>query len=617
MSNNIDNYKIISDKIHSLKETSTYLKNKSDNYAFSALAVKAMFYKNPALSFDDTTIKNIIVDGQYDGGIDALLSDPSSETSDLVIVQSKYYQSIATDDVFNAIVKMSSFYKDMIEGHYESVNSTVQKRFLDLNAEVGEESKIHFVFFTSAPQNGIKRNSLEKKFKDLFKDYSKIDLTILFGADIVESIKELESRRPTVESGKIKIDEANNYLCYGDDAIIVNVSAFSLKALYAQHNNNLLARNLRYHISGRNIDKAIDTTIQEEPETFWYKNNGITIICDDFGVDGKEVKLKNFSIVNGGQTTYMIHKSKYVSETSNFYLPCKIIKIIGDTEDEKNTFSLEIAKATNSQKAIKAIDLKANSPEQVRFAQAMREIGIFYQTKRGEKVPADYKESYLNTDLNEIGKLCLSAIFQMPGSSRNKPSTLYNSPYYETIFEKNQKKIASLSKELLYIDYYFRNKFIKQFDAENKEDDDQKNSIAFAHNSRTICCAFVMYASRVYNNTFTADEIRIIQSCAKSDIHKPDLLAICKNLDCVDSILPKELFSNKTNYEIILYDLFSKIIQTGFLLFNVTKNKDDTSLNATNFLKKDSSYYEILNFGSLLLNPAIQEIFKKAENLCK
>ena len=126
-----------------------------------------------------------------------------------------------------------------------------------------------------------------------------------------------------------------------------------------------------------------------------------------------------------------------------------------------------------------------------------------------------------------------------------------------------------------------------------------------------------MYASRVYNNTFTADEIRIIQSCAKSDIHKPDLLAICENLDCVDSILPKDLFSNKTNYEIILYDLFSKIIQTGFLLFNVTKNKDDTSLNATNFLKKDSSYYEILNFGSLLLNPAIQEIFKKAEDLCK
>ena len=114
MSNNIDNYKIISDKIHSLKETSTYLKNKSDDYAFSALAVKAMFYKNPALSFDDTTIKNTIVDGQYDGGVDALLSDPSSETSDLVIVQSKYYQSIATDDVFNAIVKMSSFYKAIL-----------------------------------------------------------------------------------------------------------------------------------------------------------------------------------------------------------------------------------------------------------------------------------------------------------------------------------------------------------------------------------------------------------------------------------------------------------------------------------------------------------------------
>ena len=59
-----------------------------------------------------------------------------------------------------------------------------------------------------------------------------------------------------------------------------------------------------------------------------------------------------------------------------------------ENEDEKNAFSLEIAKATNTQKPIKQVDLKANSPEQVRFAQAMREVGVFYQTKRGETVPA-------------------------------------------------------------------------------------------------------------------------------------------------------------------------------------------------------------------------------------
>ena len=93
-------------------------------------------------------------------------------------------------------------------------------------------------------------------------------------------------------------------------------------------------------------------------------------------------------------------------------------------------------------KAIKPVDLKANSPEQVRFVQAMREAGIFYQTKRGEAVPRAYRMPYLNSDLVEIGKLCLAGIFQAPCLSRAKPSSLYQEKYYEPIFNGNQSQIA-------------------------------------------------------------------------------------------------------------------------------------------------------------------------------
>ena len=37
---------------------------------------------------------------------------------------------------------------------------------------------------------------------------------IYFGKDIEEEIKESESRRPTVEYGKVRIDERDNYLMY-------------------------------------------------------------------------------------------------------------------------------------------------------------------------------------------------------------------------------------------------------------------------------------------------------------------------------------------------------------------------------------------------------------------
>ena len=52
-------------------------------------------------------------------------------------------------------------------------------------------------------------------------------------------------------------------------------------------------------------------TIREEPEKFWFYNNGITIIAEDYNTitsagsngDIEKFVLKNFSIINGAQTT--------------------------------------------------------------------------------------------------------------------------------------------------------------------------------------------------------------------------------------------------------------------------------------------------------------------------
>ena len=506
------------------------------------------------------------------------------------------------------MLKMALFYKDMVRGHFEQVNATVQRRFLTLNSEIGDESKIHFVFYTSALQGGIRRDRIEKKFREQFTDSNAIEVSILFAADIEDEIKESESRRPTVENGKIRIDKVGNYLQYGENAAIVNVSAYSIKQLYAQHNTNLLSRNLRYHIAGRDIDKGIAETIKTNPESFWLKNNGITIICDDFVIDGKEVKLKNFSIVNGGQTTYMLHKSASINDTNDLFLPCKIIKTTGESEDEKNVFSLEIAKATNSQKAIKPVDLKANSPEQVRFAQAMREVGVFYQTKRGETVPAQYRTPYLNTDLLEIGKLCLAAIFQVPCASRSKPSSLYLEKYYEPIFNGNQAQIARICKELLYIDNYFRTVFQRNFDSDNGNMPNASIRISFAHNARTVCVAFAAFAARYYQGNITIQDLETIFSAARSDSSADSLYEVFRDLGTMRSLLPAIFIADKDKYDAALEKLFLAIINAGITSYSIACNYDST-LTATNFLKKDKNYYDILSMHWMTLKTEIHGIF--------
>lgn len=615
-STNNETYDYIINKINSIKNQYPSLRNKTNDYVFNALVVKSMFYKNPANEVTGNDFDDIIVDGHADGGADILLTDPNSETDDLIIGQSKFYKIISLEECSNAINKMADFYLDLSQGHYENVNEMVAQRFSWLNGNVGDESKIKFVLFTSAPKNNIRFDRLQKTLYNKLADQSKFELTVLFDTDIIEEIKDAESRRPSIDSGEIDIDITSNWLKYEDMAAIVNVSAFSIKELYVKHGNNLLARNLRYHVSGASVDRAIEDSINNKPELFWLKNNGITIICDDFKLDGKKVKLTNFSIVNGGQTTYKIRKNKNISKDYDFYLPCKIVKVQGKDEDEKSNFSLEIAKATNSQKAIKNSDLKANAPEQVRFSQAMRDVGIFYQTKRGEDIPTTYKARELHSDITQIGKLCLSGIFQMPCSSRNKPSTIYADRYYNDIFNGNQQKIAKLCKELLYIDYYFDNIFKKQYLKELSEDTDADIKKQFASNARTVCTAFVMLASRYYQNNFRITDLNIIFKAADNDklSDNTDVYNIVKNIEGISWILPPEIFANKDKYDKILYKLFSLIILYGSHDLMMLSRTSTESVVASNYLKKDKNYIDIIHMNWSFIEKEIKDIFSDLQN---
>lgn len=373
----------------------------------------------------------------------------------------------------------------------------------------------------------------------------------------------------------------------------------------------MLARNLRYHIAGREIDKAIADTINTDPESFWLKNNGLTIICDDFEIDGKEVKLRNFSIVNGGQTTYMLHKSTSINSDHDLFLPCKIIRIMGDTEDKKNAFSLSIAKATNSQKAIKSVDLKANSPEQVRFAQEMRQQGVFYQTKRGESVPSQYRNPYLNTDLVEIGKLCLSGIFQLPGKSRNKPSSLYEAKYYDPVFNGDQSQVSKLCKELLYIDYYFRNVFQREFDRENESGPDSGTRISFAHNARTICIAFVAFSGRFKQGNFTEQDLApIINSRTNIESAADSLYDVFRELGNMQYLIAPQIFNDKDKYDCILKRLFNIIIEAGIMGYHFEAGYDNT-LTPTNYLKRDKNYYNTLRTQWVRIKADFMRVFEE------
>lgn len=584
-------YDFIKDKISNLKKQYQFLRDKSDDYVFSALCIKNSIYKNPEHLLSESELSSFIVDGSHDGGVDFMLPDPNNEgTDDYIIGQAKYYTTITTDIAKNAIHKMIDFYLNMRSNYYGNTREDVIHRFLSLEGNVGDESKVKFMLFTSAKKNHIQDRVLQKILTDRLGNTG-YELFVYFAEDVAEEIKEAESRRPDVEDGKLELDEANNVLRFsGDAAAVVNISAKSLKTLYAQHNKNLLAKNLRYFIKGKSdVNTDIKNTIANSPDSFWYKNNGITIVCESFRVDGRELKLKRFSIVNGGQTTYLIFKNGPDNNTDDFFITCKVISIQGTSEDERSQFVLDIAKATNSQKPIKPSDLKANAPEQIRFANNMKEVGIFYNTKRGDAIPSQYKDGYKNSEISKVGKLSLAGIFQIPGTSRNKPSSFYDEKYYGPTFRKNQKLVSGYIRDLLYVDYYFDKYFLAKFDRTHRDDP----ILPFAHNSRTICISFVALGARIILNDIPNFGV-IIQHVAEEGFYENYLYPKLKDYDHLPYIIKPEVFNgDKDILDDYLFKLFSTIIKEGFKSYESAHEYDQT-LNATNYLKRDASYFKIL-----------------------
>lgn len=590
--------RIIKQEVESFPNNYPSFRDKADNYVLNGLAVKYIYYKNPSLVLNDDSLKSIVVDGTGDNGIDCILTDESSDHNDLVFIQCKYYDSISLEQIKAAISKMISAYSSLKQKRYDQFNDDVVSQFIRCSDAMEEGAKTKFVFVTSSPRNRTQTRSIINHFNQSKNDLQ-IEMDencIFFEEELVETIEEAKSLRPCVEHDKLKIDSPDNVLYYGEDGegAVLNVSACSLKELYGRYHNTILSQNLRFFVKNKTIDKDVDESIKNKPDEFWFKNNGITIICDDYELSSKVVKLTNFSIINGGQTTRKIYDSSYVNAENDFYLLCRIIKNPHSSKDDKQQFIYEVSKATNSQKAIKPSDLRANNTEQKLFEGYMLRKGVFYRTKRGMEIPASYKEPYQNCDLPKAGKLALSGLFLMPGSSRNRPSIIYDDQqsFYDIIFKHDtMDQIAAYISDLLYIDWYFDKKFIAKYRKDTISEDKKR----FAGNCRTFVSAFTGFLLKYYLEQFTTEDLSKIANCHLED--QDDLIKLQKILRKMDKC--DRIFVNPSvdldKRDSILEKIFKYAINKGYDQYSAYKNQSNQdAVDETNWLKRDNSFYQVI-----------------------
>jgi len=191
------------------------------------------------------------------------------------------------------------------------------------------------------------------------------------------------------------------------------VSLADLAALYVLYGKKLIAANIRAYKGSTTVNEQIAATVAEEPEHFFYLNNGLTAYCqhlevhnlDRANVEEKRIHAFGLSIVNGAQTLGSI--ARYFANPSNpapnGFVFLKVISLAW-CQDERG-FAERITRSTNFQNQIGARDFAALDEQQERIGSHLEACGIHYHYKDDVDTPA---RDATNFTLDEATTACAS-----------------------------------------------------------------------------------------------------------------------------------------------------------------------------------------------------------------
>ncbi|HCJ50273.1 MAG TPA: abortive phage resistance protein [Gallionella sp.] len=359
--------------------------NKLKSLAFVYLCVKTMLDLDAEAAFDCLT------DGGDDFGVDAMhLTEEVDGEFSVTLFQGKYKTKLDGDSEFgeNAINALINAIRHIFDPAAElgTINERLKTKVETARSMIrdGYIPRVRAI----ACNNGSKWNDKGQAAIELAGfgeqvSWEHVNHDVLI--NILQKIKPVdETLRLT---GKAIIEDMDfSRVCIG------RIQVSEIAALMKTHGEKLLQRNIRSYLGlhGNRVNEGIRTTLQsDKPSDFYFFNNGLTLVCNDFSYNALQgsdyqIKVENLQIVNGGQTCMTIFKTQELLSAQGKQLPSsahvlvRIYKLPKDSED----MVLQITHATNSQNPVDLKDLKSNDEKQQRLQTSIAELGFSYRRKR-------------------------------------------------------------------------------------------------------------------------------------------------------------------------------------------------------------------------------------------
>lgn len=212
--------------------------------------------------------------------------------------------------------------------------------------------------------------------------------------------------------------------------------------------------NIRDFQKTSEVNKGMRQTLDSKDRAdFWWYNNGVSILAKNPSIAGNIITLDDVQIVNGLQSTYVIHQYlKTVGGKDQRKIGIKIL-----TTDD-NEIRDNIIKFANSQNPIPKTALRANDIVQRNIESYLLTNGWFYDRRKNYyknmRKPADKIIS-----IGYLSQAIMSMVYREPHRSRKSPLSLtkHDRDYNHMFGLSNYKIFLFCISSMKKIDWHLHN----------------------------------------------------------------------------------------------------------------------------------------------------------------
>jgi hypothetical protein len=334
---------------------------------------------------------NSVTDGGDDNGIDAVFY--SQALRELIIVQSKWIKSGSGEPDSSEILKFCTGVEDLININFDRFNSKISTRQNEIITAMSDFDTKYIIILVYTGDKGIAEHG-QRRINDLItklNDAGDSDVEQLVKFKKLDQAKIYTNLSKGLLSDPLNIEVGlHQWGKYSDPflAYYGYVSGEEILKLWDDSGRKLFNKNIRNVLKKTDVNDELQATIHNNPEKFWYFNNGITIIADKIeksmiggtNNDLGSFKLKNASVVNGAQTISSIGEigSKYKEQIKKIFVLTRCISL----HDTPVEFGNEVTKCNNRQNRIENRDFVSQDLEQIRLKEELAHDGITYNITR-------------------------------------------------------------------------------------------------------------------------------------------------------------------------------------------------------------------------------------------